>query len=319
MTSPDPVICDINTSGEVNDVAFADPLAEQASDTLRWIHMMNSEQTTKWLQENLPAIAAQALTAEQSRPRVAEYAGGIVLILRGVNLNPGADPEDMVGVRVWMEENRIVTICRRGLMAIGDIRGEIERGVGPRTPGEFARALAYRMTERMEPIITDLADRADALEDLAVDEDKNPSRSDIAELRREAIMLRRYIAPQKDALNRLSTDRSEIITEAVRLDLREAADRVTRIVEELDAVRERCAVLNDQLVDQRAEEMNRNMFLLSIVAAIFLPLGFLTGLLGVNVGGIPGADNGYAFTVLCLLMAAIGVGIVALFRKLKWL
>jgi zinc transporter len=60
-------------------------------------------------------------------------------------------------------------------------------------------------------------------------------------------------------------------------------------------------------MDQRAERMNKNTFLLSIIASVFLPLGLVTGLLGINVGGIPGAQDPWAFWEVCLLLALIAV------------
>ena len=59
-------------------------------------------------------------------------------------------------------------------------------------------------------------------------------------------------------------------------------------------------------MDRRAETMNRQMLILSVVAAIFLPLGLITGLLGINVGGIPGADNPWAFAIVCVLLVVLG-------------
>lgn len=313
-------IVDLFTDGRQVPVALEDIASATRPDALRWYHIhYQNLSAVAWLRKELGPVTSQALLNENTRPRATHCGDGILVILRGVNSTPGEEPEDMVSIRLWVEENRLISVYRRPLLAVTDLQDEIARGTGPRTAGDFIKLLAYKLTENMEPVVTDISDRADALEDLAVGEDENPARSDIANLRREAIILRRYFAPQKDAFNRLSTDSHIAITDLNRLDLREAADRVTRLVEDLDAVRERCAVLNDQLVDQRAEEMNRNMFLLSIVAAIFLPLGFLTGLLGVNVGGIPGTGNPYAFLILCFFMTIVGLGIVVFFRKMKWL
>ena len=96
------------------------------------------------------------------------------------------------------------------------------------------------------------------------------------------------------------------------------ADRITRHVEELEEVRERTAVLQDELLNQLSETTNRTIYLLTIVAAIILPLSFITGLLGINVGGIPGVENHWSFWIVCLLLAVFGVVEVWLFRKLKW-
>ena len=68
-----------------------------------------------------------------------------------------------------------------------------------------------------------------------------------------------------------------------------------------------------------SEQMNNRMYVLSIAAAIFLPLGFLTGLLGVNLGGIPGADNTVAFWVFVVIIVLVVVLMAVLFRWKRWL
>lgn len=75
----------------------------------------------------------------------------------------------------------------------------------------------------------------------------------------------------------------------------------------------------EKLNNRLSEQMNKAIYVLSIVAAIFLPLGLLTGLLGINVGGIPGTDNSWAFTVVTVALIAIAIGLVVWFRKIKWL
>jgi zinc transporter len=65
--------------------------------------------------------------------------------------------------------------------------------------------------------------------------------------------------------------------------------------------------------------MNKAMYLLSIIAAIFLPLGLLTGLLGINVGGIPGTDSKWAFTLVTVVLVSLAIILVAWFKKIKWL
>ena len=101
--------------------------------------------------------------------------------------------------------------------------------------------------------------------------------------------------------------------------LREISDSTTRYVEDLDAIRDRATVTQEELNGRMAEQMNRTMYVLSIVAGIFLPLGLLTGLLGINVGGIPGTENRWAFTIFCSLLLIIAVAQVWLFKRMKWM
>jgi zinc transporter len=87
----------------------------------------------------------------------------------------------------------------------------------------------------------------------------------------------------------------------------------------MDAVRERATVTQDELASRLSDQLNRRMYVLSIVAAIFLPLGFLTGLLGINVAGIPGAEYPKAFMVFTVGLFALVLFLVWLFRWKHWL
>ena len=101
--------------------------------------------------------------------------------------------------------------------------------------------------------------------------------------------------------------------------LRELLERTARFVEDLDSARDRAAITQEELNNRLSEQMNKAMYVLSIVAAIFLPLSLLTGLLGINVGGIPGAENKWAFLLVTFLLVLIALMLISLFRRIKWL
>jgi zinc transporter len=90
-------------------------------------------------------------------------------------------------------------------------------------------------------------------------------------------------------------------------------------VEDLDSGRERASIVQDELTTRLSEKMNRNMYVLSVIAGIFLPLSLLTGLLGINVGGIPGDKWPWAFTVVTIGLFVVGFVEYFLFRRLKWI
>lgn len=287
-----------------------------------WLHLnMNNAATRDWInaRHDIPFAAARALLADETRPRVTGVENGIVVNLRGVNLNEGAEPEDMVSIRIWIESRRVITTRRRRLKAAQDIRAEILAGRSISGPGALIVRLASQMTDRTEPFVAEIEEAVDALEVRILEGERPALRGDLGEVRQTAVHFRRFIAPQREALVRLAADDSKLFDSRSRIELREIADRVTRFVEDIDAVRERAMVLQDQLTDQRAEEMNRNMMILSVVAAIFLPLGFLTGLLGINVGGMPGAEHPGAFWIVVAICAAVGAALVYYFKRRNWL
>jgi len=293
-------------------------------DAILWAHLQrDSASAQRWLarERGVPPLVRQALTAEETRPRCTPLEGGLLLILRGVNLNPDSDPEDMVSIRVWTDGRRILTVWLRRLLAIRDIDEMLEQGRGPKSVGEFLTLLCERLAAWMEPVIAEIDDRIDALEDEVLENYEPELRERLATVRRQAIVLRRYFAPQREALLRLASDQdiTPWLETRERLLLRETADRITRYVEDLDAGRERASVVHDQLANHLSDELNRGMYTLSVIAAIFLPLGFLTGLLGINVGGLPGVDTPWAFAAVCAILALLAGLEIWLLRHLKWI
>jgi len=179
--------------------------------------------------------------------------------------------------------------------------------------------VAERIADRMGDIVADIDDSVDELEDTVLTAEIHELRSILADLRRKAISLRRYIAPQRDVLYRLIQERISLLNDIDRAHLREVAERTARFVEDVDSARDRASITQEELNNKLSEQMNKAIYTLSIVAAIFLPLGLLTGLLGINVGGIPGAENRWAFTLVVLILIGIAIGLLFWFKKIKWL
>lgn len=291
-------------------------------DALAWVHIDGNDPDGRaWLQREvsyLDHIIIDALLASETRPRILEFDQGVLAILRGVNLNENADPEDMISVRIWADDHRIITVRRRKLRAIQDMREKLEEGTGPKGPGDFIAMLSARLFERMEPVFSELDDRLDVCEEEVIEEADVELRSKITEIRKEAIIYRRYVAPQKDVISHLRSSELPWLETSHKRKLQENLDRITRYIEDLDAIRERAQIVKDELANALADRLNKNMYMLSIVAAIFLPLGFLTGLLGINVGGIPGADYDMSFAIFCAILTVVVAIQIALFKWLKW-
>lgn len=281
-----------------------------------WVHLRHGDEgaVAGLAALGLDEVVIHALTAQETRPRCTVHGNGVVLVLRGVNLNPGADPEDMISVRLWLEERRVIGVWLRPLYAVGDLLAAGGRGQGPLSPGDFVAKLALRLADRAEPAVAALNETVDDLETALDAGEGTHMRRRLSDTRRTAILLRRYMVPQRDALTTLEIEDLPWLGHSDRMRLREAAERVSRLGEELDAIRDRSQVVQDQIMDRRSEVMNRQMLLLSVVAAVFLPLGLLSGMLGMNVGGVPGANAPVAFWIVTALMAAIGLGLWAVFR-----
>jgi len=286
-----------------------------------WLHFnYTDEKAQVWIkkQKQLDPFVIDALLEEEARPRASVMRNGVLISLRGVNLSPGSDPEDMVAIRLWSDGKNIISSQRRRMLSVQDVAELIHMKEGPENPGEFVALLAELLISRMQDSIQDIEDKVAEVEETILDSESYSLRSEIANLRRQAISLRRYLAPQKEAMLQLQSDKISWFSSTDRIHLRETNDRLTRYIEDLDSARDRAAVTQEELVNRLSEQLNNRMYVLSIVAAVFLPLGFLTGLLGINVGGIPGSDNPYAFAVFVIsLIAVVGLQ-VWVFKLKKW-
>ena len=294
----------------------------QPGQGLLWTHFDIAEPgPDAWIEERAglePQIAA-ALLAEDTRPRSAPSRNGLLVVLRGVNLNPGAEPDDMVSIRVWLEQERIITTRRRRLQTSSEIRAAITAGEGPVSSGEFLCFLVERMVDRIGEAVDELDGQIDAVEETASDDNVMELRSRLTELRRETAHLRRFMAPQRDALDRLVRQPDPILREQDNLSIREQADRVQRFIEDLDLIRERGMMSQEELLSRLAYQQNQRVLLLSLVSCIFLPLTFLTGLMGMNVGGIPGADTAIGFIAVTSVLVSFGAAMTVWFKRRNWL
>ena len=139
-----------------------------ASSDLVWLHLDRKHpRAVKWLREEsgLDALACQALLAEETRPRSQTMSAGMLVILRGVNLNPGAEPHDMISLRMWFDDRRIITLRSRRAMAAQDVREAITTGKGPRGVGDFLTEIAVRLIDRMAPAVDEVDEAVERLED----------------------------------------------------------------------------------------------------------------------------------------------------------
>ena len=287
-----------------------------------WLHLdVADDHARRWIQQQsaLPAIAIDTLLADETRPRALVMQPGLLIVLRGVNTNPGDDPEDMVSVRLWIEPDRVISTRRRRLLSVIDIANALDTGDGPATPSAMLARLVDRLADRIGDFVDSIESRLDTIEDEIGTASPNSIRQRLSPLRRQIASVRRFLAPQRDALDRLYRQPVDFIDERDAHVMREESDRTTRYLEDLELARERAIVLQEELLSHMAQEQNSRMYVLSVVAAIFLPLTFITGLLGMNVGGLPGVDSDVGFKGSIVVMVVAAIGLLGFFRWKKWL
>jgi zinc transporter len=299
----------------------ADEAAAYSGPGFLWIHIDDADEDELGLLrgQDIPDVAANALVATETRPRCDRIEDGAIVNLRGPAAIELDDSDRLVSIRMWVRRGKVNSVTRRPLAATAAVARKMEAG-RILDPGDLVAAFARAISRELDPQVAELGD---SLDDCESELDEPGSvyrlRTRIARIRSEAIAFRRFVAPDRDALKTLSGLAFDWLAEEDRLHIREAADRFARMAEELEAVRERAALLHEQLTDMRGELIDQRSLLISVVAFIFLPLTFITGLLGMNVAGIPYAGRPWAFWGVAGFCVVVGLAVLAWFGWRHWL
>lgn len=137
----------------------------------------------------------------------------------------------------------------------------------------------------------------------------------MADLRRRTNKLRRWVGPQQGVITRMATDEGLFFDDAQRVRLSHEANRITRYVEDLTDLRDRASDKHGEISQAQSEDMSRMMYVLSVVAAIFLPLTLITELVGVDFRGIAGREQSLAFDIVVIGLIVLGLALGAFFWR----
>lgn len=306
------------TSGTATRVDVGEALG--CSADLVWVHLStNAEKAQAWLRDEakLPDYVVDALTATETRPRCEAFDHGAFLNLRGRSSEELDTSDLLASVRIWAVKGRVFSVTRKRLLAVDAVETTVKAG-RVCDPGDLIAAFATAITEDLDPEVAALGDQLDDCEQ-ALDADRVfELRRTVTHVRVAAIGYRRFLSPQRAAIEKLASLPGEWLQDDDRLHLNAAADRAARMAEELEAIRERASLTHEALTDLRAEQIDSRTLVISIVAMVFLPLTFITGLLGMNVKGIPYADEPWAFDGVMALCTIIAVVIALFFVRRHW-
>ena len=290
-----------------------------------WVHLDRKNQTAhQWLtkQTNIDPYIAEAMFEDESRPRYSLNKAGTscTLNLRSPNLNQDEEIDDMLSVRLWSDGQRIFTTRRLPIRALHDIDEALKKEDGPVDASDFIETLCKYVTENIVSVLSDLEDKINSIEKalLKPQGKLEEFQSNLMVSQRIAINLRRYIIFQPDILNSIENEPTGFMQERDLRQIRDASQKMAHAQSWADSLYDRSFNCQQQIYMRLTTKTGRTTYLLTIVASIFLPLTFLTGLLGTNIGGIPGGDNPLAFWVLSGLCAGIIFVQLLLLRFLKW-
>ncbi|HEU4820383.1 MAG TPA: CorA family divalent cation transporter [Qipengyuania sp.] len=314
----------LDGAGKARDIGWdeAQGWAPATADEVLWLHLHRAcPGLEDWLRFklHLPEPTAELLVSDMTRPRAFREGDALVATLRDLNFNPGAEPEDMISMQLWSDGQRVLTLRRAPQQSPNEIRDLLDRDVGPHDAGAMITQIAELMIDHLSGAVIDINADIDRLEDNSDDLSMEDRARQIADIRRECLALQRHISPQHEAFQQISRDAPEWFEPHDRREIAESIARLRRNLDDINISKESAVVLQDEL-RARAQAVSQDAtYKLGVMAGVFLPLTFFTGLLGSNVTGIPWNEEPWAFWGVVGACLVITLGILAIFKSRRWL
>ncbi|MDL2401747.1 CorA family divalent cation transporter [Rhizobium mayense] len=316
--------------GGCKQLCMDEVCAWRPGEGVTWLHLERDHPAAaEWVKHKsgFDPFVIEALLEEDSRPRVEPVGDGLLIILRGVcatspdGATQKPDDIDLVPIHLWVDGNRIVSLRDSGhyITALRDIRLSLEKKKGPQRTGDLLAMIGDKLVRDLEPVLDAMDEEVDELDELIFHGDASQVRERLKLLRRRAVQLRRYLAPPRDALNRIEHDDAPWLAERDKLRMREVIDKLMRYIEYLDAIRDRTSILHDDLSTVISERIARNSNRLAALAALLLPPSVVAGLFGMNVGGIPGVNDTWAFVIIVVFVTVSSVATLWVLKRINWL
>lgn len=284
-----------------------------------WLHLNLADARARALVAQLPQLPAKAreiLVGTDAHVRIDSSDSLIAGVLPDFNLDPVADPDSLDEFRLAMMPRLVVTVRRHPLRSLDQLRRELEVGVDVADAPALLHQLLGVFAGQLRSVVQTHSDTIDELEDRVLVGRTEDVGDQLGPLRRMLVRLRRRLLAERQALQLMMARLPEWIDRASAGRLREAIDAIDPIAQDLELVADRARLLQEELAGRIAEATSRDLFFLSIVTAIILPVTLITGIFGMNVGGLPwvGDDSGF-FWVMALMLLTVLVTIIFLRRR----
>ncbi len=297
---------------------------------LTWLNIEEpTEAETAWLEEHFEFHALDyedVLSRRRQRAKIDEYDDYVFLVLHFPRFDKATGRLQATEVNVFIGPGFIITIPKEPLKPIRAIWSRCETREDARLefmskgPGFLLYELVDQMFDYCFPILDKIGFKLDTLEDLIFEGDTDTLVRDISNVKQEIINYRKVIKPQRPTLRMLERAVQRYAPEDLEIYFDDIVDKNERIWDSLENYKEVSEALeatNENLITHRLNDM---LALLTVLSAVLLPLALIVGFYGMNIDGLPFARNGIASVAfLGVVMVLLAIGVLAYFRKRKWL
>lgn len=298
------------------DVAPALLQTQVTADSLVWLHFnLSDARARRWLLEAtfLPEALRELWRDHDGHRRVEMVDDGLLLVLNDFSYDDASDPSEVAPLWCFASRHLLITARLHPLKSADELRLQMRSHFSATTGIDLASQLLDIRTGRVKRLANQMTDQLDDIEDKILAGNIEQQRELLGRNRRLCARLRRQFAPERADLNRFLHRPGGALSMEDRESLQSCTDTLAFALEEISELYERAKLLQEELASRLAENTGRNLYVLSILTAVLLPMTLVTGIFGMNVGGLPGLHGGHAFWWVMLLILASGAVTLAAF------
>ncbi|OYT91141.1 MAG: magnesium transporter CorA [Burkholderiales bacterium PBB3] len=288
--------------GEPIDSAQAlEGLQADVQSGFTWLHFnLTHTAAAKWLEDHLPLseLFHESLKDGSRSTRVELDENMLVAVINDVHYDFSFEPQDISTLWLSVGERLVVSARVQPLRSIDRLRDAVRRGAILMSSVALLVHLMHDQGDVLVHIVRSTTTKVDDIEDRLLAGRLETKRANLGALRRLLVRLQRLLAPEPSALFRLLKKPPRWIAESDLDDLRQSTEEFNVALSDMAALQERIKLLQEEIAGRVAEANNRSLFVLTMVTVLALPINIIAGLMGMNVGGVPLADNPHGFWIV---------------------
>ena len=301
--------------GEIHGDAILESLTR--SDVVTWLHFnLTDARARRWLlaaAEFLPPAVRELLRELAADRRIEAVEGRLLLVMSDFTFEDDSDPWEVATLWCFVDAHSLITARLHPVKSTDDLRQQLRSGAGSASLMELLGRLLDLRSSRLRQLANTMSARLDDIEDEILAGNISQQREQLGRSRRLCARLRRQFAPERLDMAKFLHGPGAQLSETNRDLLRACIDSLGYTIEEVAEIYERAKLLQEELASRLAENTGRNLYVLSILTAVLLPMTLVTGIFGMNVAGLPGMHGGTSFWWVMLLIIASGAVTLAMF------
>lgn len=287
------------TASETADWIAAADSAEGGSFV--WLHFnLSNAAAERWMRQHLDLSDDfhEALHEGVRSTRIDHTDNTLVAVLNDVLFDFSFDAADISTLWLSASPHIVVTARTRPLRSVDHLRDAVRHGENLRSSAALLVHLLRDEADVLMRIVRDIAARVDTVEDRLLAGRLERNSGNLGALRRLLVRLQRLLAPEPAALFRLLNRPPSWMADQDVQDLRQSSEEFSTVLLEMASLQERIKLLQEEIATEISEQNNRSLFVLTVVSVLALPINIIAGLFGMNVGGIPLANDGAGFWIV---------------------